>query len=192
MRRVTILLLIFISVVLAGGIFWFFVSSNRSVADNGLGAALPNQTATGANVNESGIQQTIYVNNQSAAASDSNPGTQAAPLKTISRAIKVAQTSVDRGTATKISIQPGTYRELVQIPQSGKEGNTPFVIEGAATGSVSRFSMGKTGVGPNSTDGTGGDSLFPEGRSFVYCPIPCWTETCCRRSETISSSTLKN
>ncbi|MDQ3877201.1 MAG: right-handed parallel beta-helix repeat-containing protein [Actinomycetota bacterium] len=59
--------------------------------------------------------QTIYVDNGSAAASDTNPGTQGAPLRTIGEAVHRALDARSGGVGTDIIIEPGVYREQLQI-----------------------------------------------------------------------------
>lgn len=96
-------------------------------------AALP-APATGASVDESKVQQVLFVNNQSPSASDTNPGTEALPFMTVSHAALIAQSLNARSTGVKVYIAPGTYRELVSLPQTGKETNAPMVFEGTVRG----------------------------------------------------------
>src|SRR5580704_1808244 len=62
-----------------------------------------------ANVDESKETAYVYVNGNKG--SDSNPGTQLAPFKTIGRAASVAVTNNQQGVGTRVTILPGTYRE---------------------------------------------------------------------------------
>jgi parallel beta-helix repeat protein len=135
-KRSTLLVVIIVPVVLAAIIFSWVFSANSSRGQIANGAALPQLTATGASIDETRVQQTLYVNNQAAGASDSNPGTEAQPFRTISRGAKVAQANNEKGIGTKVAIAAGVYRELVSLPQSGKETNAPFILEGASRGSV--------------------------------------------------------
>src|SRR6185295_9332036 len=57
---------------------------------------------------------TFYVEAQNPLASDSGPGTESRPFRTISGAI-----AVQRGPAVTILVKPGIYREQVSIPASG-------------------------------------------------------------------------
>src|SRR5271154_4852702 len=66
--------------------------------------------ANGADINEA-TTGAIYVNPQSAGASDSNPGTSALPLRTISRAVDLALARRGRNLGTRIEIYPSIYRE---------------------------------------------------------------------------------
>ncbi len=58
---------------------------------------------------------TIHVGMQIPAASDSNPGTEGLPLKTISRAVQLASRSATTGRPITILVHPGVYRETVTI-----------------------------------------------------------------------------
>src|ERR1700719_729259 len=64
-----------------------------------------------ATVNESLETATLYVD--TAKGSDSNPGTQLKPLKTIGAAASMAETNNQSSIGTKVIINPGTYRESV-------------------------------------------------------------------------------
>ena len=112
------------------------LSPSSTHADNAAGAAPPQATATGASIDESLVQQILFVNNQSGVASDNNPGTEALPFKTVSQGAKVAQANNERGIGTKVYIAPGVYRELVSLPQSGKETTAPCILEGTSRGTV--------------------------------------------------------
>jgi len=98
-------------------------------------SALP-APATGASIDESKVQQVLFVNNQSPSAADSNPGTEALPFMTVSHAALIAQSLNARSTGVKVYIAPGTYRELVSLPQTGKETSAPMVFEGTVRGQV--------------------------------------------------------
>ena len=100
------------------------------------GAASLPAPATGANVDESKIQKTLFVDNQNAAASDANSGTEAMPFLTVSQAARVAAVNNAQGIGTKVYIKPGTYREFVSLPQTGNETPAPTVFEGTVKGSV--------------------------------------------------------
>jgi hypothetical protein len=92
--------------------------------------------AAAVQIPEGQVQQTFFVDNQSSAASDQNPGTEALPFQTISRGAQVAQSNNEQGIGTKIYIKPGIYREQVMLPQSGKETNAPMIFEGTVQGRV--------------------------------------------------------
>ncbi len=73
---------------------------------------------------------TYFVDNASASCSDAGPGTPTSPYCTISAAV-----AAHFGPGTTILVEPGSYREQVQIPGSGDPGN-PFVIQADGPGVV--------------------------------------------------------
>jgi hypothetical protein len=87
-----------------------------------------------ANVNESLETATLYVD--TAKGSDSNPGTQQQPLKTIGAAAAAAETNNHSSIGTKIIINPGTYRESIQLSHSSKDTSLPITFQAATTGTV--------------------------------------------------------
>ena len=86
---------------------------------------------TGAQVDESGIKTVLHVDIQKPEASDSNPGTQEKPYKSISAALKQAMGYVKRDESVEISIAPGVYREALSATGNGTNKGT-LVIEGAS------------------------------------------------------------
>jgi parallel beta-helix repeat protein len=74
------------------------------------------------------LAQTFVVDNQSAAASDLNPGTDAQPYLTIT-----AAAAAHKGAGITILVKPGTYREQVSVSASGASGS-PFVYQASAPG----------------------------------------------------------
>lgn len=77
---------------------------------------------------------TLHVATADHAASDSNTGTADAPLKSVTAAVRRAETLTAAGTPVVVSIQPGIYREYVQIGAS----TTPaaLTLQAAAPGVV--------------------------------------------------------
>jgi PKD repeat protein len=73
---------------------------------------------------------TFYVDTQHPSASDSNPGTEALPYKTIT-----AAGSAHNGSGTTIIVKPGLYRETVTVPASGVAASR-FVYQAYAPGVV--------------------------------------------------------
>ena len=100
------------------------------------GAASLPAAATGAKVDETQVQQTLFVNNQNAAASDSNPGTESQPFLTVAQGARAAQSLNLRGIGVKVYIEPGTYREQVTLMQTSKDTAAPIIFEGTARGKV--------------------------------------------------------
>lgn len=93
-----------------------------------------NRAAAQANVNESLETATLYVD--TAKGSDSNPGTQSKPLKTIGAAASAAETNNQNSIGTKVIINPGTYREAVTLSKNNKDTSLPITFEAATNGTV--------------------------------------------------------
>jgi hypothetical protein len=87
-----------------------------------------------ANVNESLETATLYVD--TAKGSDSNPGTQSKPLKTIGAAASLAETNNQSSIGTKVIINPGTYRESVTLSHNNKDTSLPVTFQAATNGTV--------------------------------------------------------
>jgi len=87
-----------------------------------------------ASVNESLETATLYVD--TAKGSDSNPGTQSKPLKTIGAAASAAETNNQSSIGTKVIINPGTYRESVTLSKNNKDTSLPITFEAATNGTV--------------------------------------------------------
>jgi hypothetical protein len=87
-----------------------------------------------ANVNESLETANVYVDG--ATGSDTNPGTQSKPLKTIGAAISMAETNNHNSIGTKVTIEAGTYRESLSLSHSSKDTSLPITIEAATNGTV--------------------------------------------------------
>jgi hypothetical protein len=87
-----------------------------------------------ANVNEGLESAFLYVNGTTG--SDSNPGTESQPLKTISMAASLAETNNQKGIGTQINIETGTYRESVSLTHSSKDTTLPITFQAASGASV--------------------------------------------------------
>jgi hypothetical protein len=59
---------------------------------------------------------------------DTNPGTSAAPVRTVSRGVALAVGANAKGEASRVVVGPGTYRESVTLGAGGT--SAPMVIEG--------------------------------------------------------------
>jgi hypothetical protein len=89
---------------------------------------------TGAQIDESKVQVFLYVDQSNPIASDTNSGTSTAPFKTISGA--VSRASQNAG-GTKISINPGIYRESISLANFNLHNPSPLILQAAAgSGSV--------------------------------------------------------
>jgi hypothetical protein len=87
-----------------------------------------------ATVNESLETATVYVD--TATGSDTNPGTESEPLKTIGASVTLAETNNHNGIGTKVIIEPGTYRESVALNYNKKDTSLPITLEAATNGTV--------------------------------------------------------
>jgi hypothetical protein len=91
------------------------------------------QTQQQANVNES--LETAFLWVDTVAGSDSNPGTQLLPLKTIGAATGIALTNNSQGVGTQININPGTYRESITL-NGPNQTNLPITYQAVTPGTV--------------------------------------------------------
>jgi hypothetical protein len=109
------------------GFFWLVIFSVLAVS-------APQFVWAQAVVNENLETATLYVDANKG--SDSNPGTQTEPFKTISAASAAANTNNDHGIGTRIVISPGIYRETVTL--MGNQYNTaaPVTFQGSGAGVV--------------------------------------------------------
>ena len=84
-----------------------------------------------AQIAEERVDQILYVNIAHPQASDQNPGSQALPFKTISRAAAAAIANNASQVGTKVLIAAGTYRESIALLKNGRETDAPIVFEAA-------------------------------------------------------------
>jgi hypothetical protein len=88
---------------------------------------------TGAQINESAVGQTLYVDQSNPKARDSNPGTVALPFLTIGRAATAAALKVKSGT--DVVIGPGTYRESIDLNGAFSASDpAPLILEASEPG----------------------------------------------------------
>lgn len=85
-----------------------------------------------ANVNEN---QETYIYVDANAGNDTNSGTQQSPLKTIQTAVNLANTLNQSGTGARIIVNPGVYRESVNI-QYDQSTTAPLTVQAATAGSA--------------------------------------------------------
>jgi hypothetical protein len=97
-------------------------------------ALVPLWCAAQATVNENLETAFVYVDGTSG--SDNNPGTQQKPFKTIGKAASVAQTNNQNNIGTRVTINPGTYRENISLNHSSKDTTWPITFEAATNGTV--------------------------------------------------------
>jgi hypothetical protein len=87
-----------------------------------------------ATVNESLETANVYVNGTTG--SDSNPGTESKPLKTIGAAVSMAESNNHSSIGTKVTIEAGTYRESITLSHNSKDTSLPITIEATTNGTV--------------------------------------------------------
>jgi hypothetical protein len=95
---------------------------------------LPAMALGQAVVNESLETAFIYVNGSTG--SDSNPGTQQAPLQTIGAGASIAISNNAAGIGTQINVYPGTYRESITLQGGYKVTNLPITLQAVTNGTV--------------------------------------------------------
>jgi len=87
-----------------------------------------------ANVNEG--QETAFVYVDGTTGSDSNPGTQAQPFQTVSKAASLAVANNRKSIGTRVTINPGSYRESIALSSNSNNTSLPITFEAASNGTV--------------------------------------------------------
>jgi hypothetical protein len=87
-----------------------------------------------ASINEGLESAFIYVD--ALHGSDGNPGTITQPLQTIGAAAAMAIQNNQNGIGTRVTINPGTYRESVTLNSNSQSTDLPITFEAATTGTV--------------------------------------------------------
>ncbi len=97
--------------------------------------ALPQKSWGQAVVNES--LETAFVYVDAIHGSDTNGnGTSGNPWQTINKAVTAAVTNNQAGIGTQVNIQPGTYRESVNMKYSSKDTSLPITFQAVTKGTV--------------------------------------------------------
>ncbi len=111
----------------------------------------------------------IYVDGK--AGSDSSAGTYAVPLKTIQAAVNKADANNQKSIATTIIVNPGVYREYVNVPRISRQTAATLTIQAAATGTVI---ISGSNVLSNWTPESGNPSIYsnPWQYKFGACALP--------------------
>ncbi len=107
------------------------VTAQSTSALSALANATVSITASSSSINENLETVTLYVDPNG---SDSNPGTQAQPKKTIQAAVSVAVFNNHNSIGTKVIINAGTYREKVYF--NGTTTALPVTFQAATNGTV--------------------------------------------------------
>ncbi|MGD9851819.1 MAG: right-handed parallel beta-helix repeat-containing protein [Nitrospirales bacterium] len=82
------------------------------------------------------IDRVIYVDQTHSQSSDSNPGSQIYPLKTIRAATQRAMENHARGFSTKVFVSPGIYREQIKMDFTRRKNDPVIIIESIEPGEV--------------------------------------------------------
>lgn len=122
-----------------------------------------------ANINETLETAFVYVDGTTG--SDSNPGTEQSPLKTIQAGATLAITKNHQGLGTRVIINPGTYRESISLTGHSRDTSLPMTIEAAQSGTVM-----VNGAVPytNWTPENGNPAIYSTSWSNEWglCPLP--------------------
>jgi chitodextrinase len=78
----------------------------------------------------------VHVDNQNPSASDSNPGSESAPLKTLNKAVQLAEASNKQSVPVTVYVHAGTYRESVAFNFSNTSKPSPITFEAVPSESV--------------------------------------------------------
>src|SRR5215831_6236508 len=95
---------------------------------------IPTPAWAQASVDES--QESAFVYVDTAVGSDSNPGTQSLPLKTISAAASIAINNNVASIGTRVIINPGTYREARTVAAAPNQTSAPITFRATTNGNV--------------------------------------------------------
>ncbi|HLZ43526.1 MAG TPA: right-handed parallel beta-helix repeat-containing protein [Candidatus Sulfotelmatobacter sp.] len=87
-----------------------------------------------ASVNES--LETAFIWVDGTKGSDSNNGSKSSPLQTIGAAITMAQQNNLAGIGTRVTINPGTYRETLTVTHTSQNTALPITFQAATAGTV--------------------------------------------------------
>jgi len=87
-----------------------------------------------ANVNEGLETAFIYVDTYNG--NDGNPGTVTQPLKTIGASVAMAESNNAGGIGSRVIINPGIYREVLNIAPPNNATSLPITFEAAISGTV--------------------------------------------------------
>ncbi len=99
-----------------------------------LAGVFPHAAVGQANVNES--LETVFLYVDGTNGSDSNPGTQAAPFKTVGKGLSVAVANNRQGIGTRVTVNPGIYREALSASTNSKSTTLPITIQAATNNTV--------------------------------------------------------
>jgi Right handed beta helix region len=112
-------------------VFIYFPSLAADMANHSLSKAEENDAAR---VAIRAGEHELFVD--AASGSDSNSGTSTRPFKTIGRAAQLALANSRRNLATTITVNPGIYRESIEISGGSPDAGGPITIQASKIGCV--------------------------------------------------------
>jgi hypothetical protein len=130
--------------------------------------AMPACAFAQANVIENQITF-LYVDATSG--SDANPGTQAKPFRTIGKAVGKAQSNNVNGIGSKVYINPGIYREFVNIQPTYRQTRATITLQATQVGTAV---IAGSDVFTGWAQGTSNVSTYTHAwtPNFGFCTIP--------------------
>jgi Protein of unknown function (DUF1565) len=99
----------------------------------GIGVLLLTASAAWSQASVDESKETSYIYVDTVHGSDSNPGTQQKPFKTLTKGVATASSQSGKGTGTRVTVLPGTYREAITV---GGSSTAPVTIEAATAGTT--------------------------------------------------------
>ncbi|HVJ07408.1 MAG TPA: hypothetical protein VM554_03430 [Acidisarcina sp.] len=143
--------------------------------------AMPACALAQANVTEN---QTTYLYVDASSGSDLNPGTQSQPFRTVGKAAAKAKSNNVSGIGTKVFINPGVYREFLNISATYGQTSAPITFQATQTGTailsasdvLTGWSKGSTAVYTHAWNYNFGTCAVPSGWPSGFAPVVLRTE----------------
>ncbi len=101
--------------------------------------------------------------------SDSAVGTLSAPVKTLGSAVAKAMAASAHGVSTTINVNPGVYRESLDLSGSGSDAAAPITIQAASSGSTV---LSGSDVVRGWAHSYGSVYVHSWSYGSTYCPVP--------------------
>ena len=119
------------------------------------------------NINENQETAKLYVDVVNG--NDSNSGTQSAPLKTIAKSVSLAEANNQNSIGTHVYINPGLYRENINLSGNQQDTALPETYEAASPGTVLISGADQY---TNWTQSSGNSSIYSTPWTFAFglCP----------------------
>jgi hypothetical protein len=131
----------------------------------------PSAPSIGASVAENLETAVVYVD--AANGNDNNNGAKNSPFQTINKALLAAAGNNQKGVGTQVNVNPGLYREQLQVQAS--QTSLPFTLQAVTPGTV--FVSGADSLAGNTwTVSSYGPNIYTNAASasyvFAACPAP--------------------